>query len=884
MANEKQQRNKRELKGVPHDRQNEKQLKQLQKLRDQVLALEDEFKAKSDEELKNYTLILKQKLANGQSLDSILPEAFALVREASSRVLGMRHYPVQILGGIALHQGKIAEMATGEGKTLVATLPAFLNALTGQGVHIVTTNEYLAKRDAEKMGKVFKWLGLSVGVALSGQSLQEKQMAYSADITYTTNNELGFDYLRDNMVMSEKEIVGRGQAFVIVDEVDSILIDEARTPLILSSQGMQTESDYKRAKDFVDTLTPDDVNIDEKTKQISLNEIGMMKAESYFDIENVSSGAYIGFSKYINNAIRAKFLMQKDKDYIVKDDAIIIIDPATGRAMPDRRYNLGLHQAIEAKEGVTIKNESLTLATVTFQNYFRKYRKLAGMTGTASTSKKEMIATYGLDVVTIPTNKENQRIDEEDVVFTTKQAKLKAIVAEVVACHEIGQPLLLGTASIESSEELSKALDEAGIPHVVLNAKNHEQESEIIAQAGRKGAVTIATNMAGRGTDILLGGNPEFMAIDKMREEGFSEGEISYATAFTSSDEAKLNDARARFTQLKNEFSENITQPEHEEVCALGGLRVIGTERQDSRRVDNQLIGRCARQGDPGSSVFFLSLEDDLFRIFGEKALRDAIKDLDSDQPLEMKGLSKWINDAQREVETQNSTQRRSLLKFDNVINEQREIVYAKRKEILEDEASFDTLTALLPQIVRKVAGQAFDGKNWNLAKLKTELEQGLFAKNTIIIKPSLVEGRTFDEVVEKITNFARQRLNKRKAEAQTAGIDINRYCKTIMLNMLDVAWIDHLDQIEMLKEGIGFRAYANEDPFVAFTREAYIMFNDMLSLVQDTSYYHFINQQLVPVKQNYTPAEQTKVDEILQNLDKNLAENEDEDDTESEI
>ena len=601
--------------------ENKSKVKKLKKIADKVVALEDKYKAFSDEQLRDCTEEFKKRYQAGESLNDLLPEAYAVVREASDRVLKMRHFYVQILGGIALHQGRIAEMATGEGKTLVATLPAYLNALTGLGVHVVTVNEYLAKRDAEWMGKVYKFLGLTVGVIVSGMDEKSKRAAYNSDITYCTNNEVGFDYLRDNMAHVKEQRVQRGHNFAIVDEVDSILIDEARTPLIISGRGMKSSDNYVKAQRFAKTLKPEDYEKDEKTKAINLTDSGVTKAERFYGTSNLSDIDNLELNHYINNALKANFVMFRDENYIVKDGEVVIVDEFTGRLMPGRRYSDGLHQAIEAKEGVQIKDENKTLATITFQNYFRIYKKLSGMTGTAKTEEAEFQSIYKLDVVTIPPNRPNIRIDEPDIIFTTENGKIKAIVEEIKRRHELGQPILIGTITIEKSEVLSKALKENKIKHTVLNAKNHEQESQIVAQAGRKGAVTIATNMAGRGTDILLGGNPEFMAKKKMQDENFSEEQISYATAFNTIDDDEKNKARARYNELYNDFKKT-TDAEKEEVKAVGGLHIIGTERHESRRIDNQLRGRASRQGDPGSSVFFLSLEDDLIRRFGGDRLK----------------------------------------------------------------------------------------------------------------------------------------------------------------------------------------------------------------------------------------------------------------------
>ena len=682
--------------------ENKSQVKKLKKIADKVIALEDKYAAMDDEQLQSQTQALKDRLKAGETLDGILPDAYAVAREAASRVLNMKHFYVQILGGIALHQGRIAEMATGEGKTLVATLPAYLNALAGEGVHVVTVNEYLAKRDAEWMGKVYKFLGLSVGVVVANMPEDKKRAAYNSDITYCTNNELGFDYLRDNMAVSKDRRMQRGQSFAIVDEVDSILIDEARTPLIISGRGGKSSDNYINAQKFAKSLKKDaDVEIDIKTKQINMTESGIQKAERPFGVENLADIENLELNHYINNALKANFIMFRDENYIVKDGEVLIVDEFAGRLMPGRRFNDGLHQAIEAKENVEIKDENKTLATITFQNYFRLYKKLSGMTGTAKTEEGEFRTIYSLDVVTIPPNLPNKRKDEADIVYTTYNGKIKAIVEEIARCHEAGQPVLVGTITIDKSEELSKALKAAKIKHVVLNAKNHEQESAIVAQAGRKGAVTIATNMAGRGTDILLGGNPEFMAKKKMQDEKFTDEQISYATAFNHVDDEELNKARERFNALYTEFKKQ-TDEEKQEVIKLGGLHIVGTERHESRRIDNQLRGRAARQGDPGSSVFFLSLEDDLLKRFGGERLQKIAQAfrIDEATPIQLKILTKQISAAQKKIEIQNFSARKTVLQFDDVMNAQRKIIYEERNKVLDGLPVHEQIMGMFPDII----------------------------------------------------------------------------------------------------------------------------------------------------------------------------------------
>ena len=717
-----------------------KNLKKLMKIADKVIALEDEYKNKTNEELQAKTRELQSRAQNGENLNDLLPEAFANVREAAARVLNMRHFYVQILGGIALHQGRIAEMATGEGKTLVSTLPAYLNALTGKGVHVVTVNEYLAERDAQWMGKIHKFLGLTVGVALSGMDEKAKKAAYDCDITYCTNNEAGFDYLRDNMVVRKEDKVQRGHNFAIVDEVDSILIDEARTPLIISGRGMKSSDSYYTAQRFAKNLREgDDFEIDIKTKAINLTEQGVSKAERFFSVSNLSDVDNIELNHYINNALKANFIMVRDENYIVKNGEILIVDEFTGRIMKGRRYSDGLHQAIEAKEGVTIKNENKTLATITFQNYFRLYKKLSGMTGTAKTEEGEFVGIYNLDVIQIPSNKPNMRYDAPDIIYTGVPGKIKGILQDVKERHELGQPILIGTITIDKSEEISKELKRAGIKHNVLNAKNHEQESEIIAQAGRKGSVTIATNMAGRGTDILLGGNPEFMALKKLRDENFTEEQISYATSFIESDNEDLRKAREEYLKFYNEFKA-ITDKEKEDVISLGGLHIIGTERHESRRIDNQLRGRAGRQGDPGSSVFYISLQDDLAKRFGgDKLARIAqFCRIDDDTPFQFKMLARQIERAQKRIEMTHYSARRTVLQFDDVLNKQREIIYGERNKVLDGVNIHDEIMEMFPSIVSQIVSETISvdkaPDEWDLTALNEALEKKLFPKDTNLV------------------------------------------------------------------------------------------------------------------------------------------------------
>lgn len=823
--------------------ENKSQVKKLKKIADRVIALEDKFAAMSDEELKNQTTVLKSRLSDGETLDDILPDAYAVVREGAWRVLNMKHFYVQILGGIALHQGRIAEMATGEGKTLVATLPAYLNALAGNGVHVVTVNEYLAKRDAEWMGKVYKFLGLSVGVIVSNMPEKLKKKAYDADITYCTNNELGFDYLRDNMAVSKEQRMQRGHAFAIVDEVDSILIDEARTPLIISGRGGKSGDDYIAAQKFVKTLKKDvDVEIDIKTKEINLTESGIAKAERFFHIANLSDLENLELNHYINNALKANFIMLKDDNYIVtKDGEVMIVDEFTGRLMPGRRFSDGLHQAIEAKENVEIKDENKTLATITFQNYFRLYKKLSGMTGTAKTEEAEFRTIYSLDVVTIPPNLPNKRKDEADIVYTTYNGKIAAIVEEIKRCKEVGQPVLVGTITIEKSEEISKALKKEKIAHVVLNAKNHEQESAIVAQAGRKGAITIATNMAGRGTDILLGGNAEFMAKKKMQDEKYTDEQISYATAFNHVDDEELNKARERFNTLYKEFKVE-TDKEKEEVVALGGLHIIGTERHESRRIDNQLRGRAARQGDPGSSVFFLSLEDDLLKRFGgERLQRIAFMfKIDEKTPIQLKILTRQISNAQKKIEIQNFSMRKNVLQFDDVMNAQRTIIYDERNRVLDGLPVRDQILNMFPDIISKIVYKNLDEERpyyeWDLSSINADLEKGWFAPGSNIVNEKFVEDCDINEVVDKLLNLIKVRYNAHIKEAEEIKVDFADVERFVLLRVVDMNWMNHIDDMQILKSEIISQAFGNQDPVLAYKREGYELFEKMIEKIKETT------------------------------------------------
>ncbi len=860
--------------------QNKSQVKKLKKIADKVIALEEKYKGYTNEQLQACTEEFKNRIKTGQSLNDLLPEAFAVVREASARVLNMRHFYVQIIGGIALHQGRIAEMATGEGKTLVATLPAYLNALAGKGVHVVTVNEYLAKRDAQWMGKVYKFLGLTVGVSLQGQNEQEKKAAYNADITYTTNNELGFDYLRDNMARNKNERCQRGLNFAIVDEVDSILIDEARTPLIISGRGGKSSEGYEIAQRFVKTLKKDtDVEIDIKTKQISMTETGIAKAEAFYKIENLSDLQNIEINHYINNALRANFIMHVDENYIVKDGEVIIVDEFTGRLSPGRRFSSGLHQAIEAKEGVDIKDENQTLATITFQNFFRLYTKLSGMTGTAKTEEGEFRTIYSLDVVTIPSNLPKKRIDYPDIMYVTEGGKIKAIIEQIKECQQRGQPVLVGTINIDKSELISKALKNEGIKHQVLNAKNNEKESEIVAQAGRKGTVTIATNMAGRGTDILLGGNPEFMATKAMRDKEYSEEEISYATAFNYVEDEKLNNAREVYRKLYEDYKK-ITDAEKEEVKALGGLQIIGTERHESRRIDNQLRGRAGRQGDPGASIFFLSLDDDLFRRFATDRLRRifAFFRIDDSTPIQMKSIARQIELSQKKIELQNFGTRKSVLQFDDVMNKQREIIYEERNKVLDGEPVHDQIMRMFPDVVAKaVLNVINDDKpyfEWDLEKLNKELENGIFEKDSNTINEEFVEDCDCNELIEKILDLIYKKYNERVQEVNAIGLNFEDIERNVLLRMVDINWMAQIEDMQIMKDEIIARQFGQQDPVLAYKKEGFEMFDMMIDKIKENTCKVLLNARITqepvqpepkPVKIVFTGKELTPEEKAAQ-------------------
>ncbi len=833
----------------------EKEIKRIMPIRDKVISLEEEYKRLSDDELRNKTPEFKERLAAGETLDDILPEAFAACREAADRVLGMRHFPVQILGGIILHQGRIAEMKTGEGKTLVATLPAYLNALSGKGVHIVTVNDYLAKRDSEWMGKLYRFMGLSVGLVIHGMDHDEKTAAYNADITYCTNNELGFDYLRDNMVIYKEQKVQRGHNFAIVDEVDSILIDEARTPLIISGQSDKSTDLYTAANRFAlslkmvkvkemdDKASDEDTNydgdyvVDEKAHTATLTPSGVKKAEEYFNIDNLNDTENIAIAHHINQAIRAHGVMKRDVDYVVKDGEVIIVDEFTGRLMYGRRYNEGLHQAIEAKEGVKVARESKTLATITFQNFFRIYGKLSGMTGTAMTEEAEFREIYKLDVVEIPTNKPVIRVDENDVVYKTEKAKYNAVIDRIIASHEKGQPVLVGTVTIEKSELLSAMLKKRGIKHNVLNAKHHEKEAEIIAQAGKLGAVTIATNMAGRGTDIMLGGNAEYLAKAQLRHDGLSEEMIVEATGFAETDNPDIIAAREKYKADYDKFKAEIA-PEAEEVRKAGGLCIIGTERHDSRRIDNQLRGRAGRQGDPGTTQFFVSLEDDLMRLFGGERISNMMETLkvDEDTPLESGMLSRTIEGAQKKKEGMNFAARKNVLQYDDVMNKQRELIYAQRNKVLDGENLKDTIIKMIDETVDEyckiyLADDAVHD-NWDLKGLREYFLGWITTPEDLHFTPDELGNTSREEVAEKLKAEAHDRYEKRETEF---GSNIMREIERVMLlRSVDTNWMDHIDAMDQLRQGIGLRAYGQHDPVVEYRNDSYDMFEAMTNTIRE--------------------------------------------------
>lgn len=831
----------------------DRELKRIRPIADKVMALEDEFSALSDEELKGKTALFRERIDKGESLDDLLPEAFATVREASYRVLGMKHFYVQVLGGIILHQGRIAEMKTGEGKTLVSTLPAYLNALPGKGVHIVTVNDYLAKRDSEWMGKVFKFLGLTVGLIIHDVEPQNRKAAYEADITYGTNNEFGFDYLRDNMVIYKEQMVQRGQNFAIVDEVDSILIDEARTPLIISGAGDKSTELYQIVDRFVKTLKAhrvaesdtkeldDDIDadylIDEKAKTATLLKAGIEKAEHAFNLENLSDPENMTLSHHINQALKANGTMARDRDYVVKDGQVIIVDEFTGRMMFGRRYSDGLHQAIEAKENVKVERESKTLATITFQNYFRLYTKLSGMTGTAQTEESEFQEIYKLDVIVVPTNKPLARKDLSDAVYKTENGKFGAVVEQVKACHEKGQPVLVGTVTIEKSELLSGMLKRNGIKHEVLNAKFHEKEAEIIAQAGKLGAVTIATNMAGRGTDIMLGGNAEFMAKHEMKRREYSDEMILEATGFGETDNEEILEARKTFSELMDKYKAEIA-PEAEKVKEAGGLFIIGTERHESRRIDNQLRGRAGRQGDPGSSKFFISLEDDLMRLFGSDRVKGVVETLglDENEAIENKMLTNAIETSQKRVEGRNFDIRKHVLQYDDVMNQQREIIYSQRQKVLNGDSIKDNIFKMIndftDEVILRYTGEDEDPEGWNITGLIEYLESVYLPKDALQLSEDEIADLTKAGLKDMLLKTAKSYYEQREEEF---GSEMMREIERVaLLRVVDSKWIDHIDAMEQLKNGISLRAYGQHDPVVEYKFEGFDMFEEMIAAIRE--------------------------------------------------
>ncbi len=844
----------------------QRELKQIQPLVDKILGLEETYKALSEEELKGKTAIFKERLSQGETLDDLLPEAFAAIREAASRVLGMRPYPVQLIGGIILHQGRIAEMKTGEGKTLVAILPCYLNALTGRGVHVVTVNEYLARRDSQWMGKVHRYMGLTVGLIVPGMTNPQRREAYAADITYCTNNELGFDYLRDNMAIYKAELVQRGHAFAIVDEVDSILIDEARTPLIISGKGEESSKLYEMADYFVSTLRKQvfaktdekavhddydcDYFVDEKSRTVSLTASGIAKAEKFFSVENLADPENSTLSHHINQAMKARGLMKKDIDYVVKEGQIIIVDEFTGRLMYGRRYNEGLHQAIEAKERVQVASESKTLATITFQNFFRLYDKLSGMTGTARTEEEEFAAIYRLDVVEIPTNRPVARQDHTDVVYKTEAGKFRAIVAQVKACHEKGQPVLVGTVSIEKSEVLSKLLKRAGIPHNVLNAKFHEMEAQIVAQAGQFGAVTIATNMAGRGTDIMLGGNAEHMAMTALRKQELPEELLQEANSYAETSDPEILAVRSQYEALLKQYKAQIAE-EAQKVRAVGGLYIIGTERHESRRIDNQLRGRSGRQGDPGESRFYLSLQDDLMRLFSSERIMGLMDrlGLDEDTPIDQKILSNGVENAQRSVESRNFRARKNVLEYDDVMNTQREVIYAQRKKVLDGEDLRDNILSMLRGVIESTVSTALADHGGiadeeALAQLLRQLEGVYFPKGACQVQP----GASAQELVDAVYGLALETYEKK--EAYYSPATMRELERVVMLRVVDEYWMDNIDAMDDLKQGIGLRAYGQHDPVVAYKEEGYEMFQAMIAAIREETVRRAFLVQLRPTQE----------------------------------
>lgn len=846
-----------------------RELKKIAPVVQKIVALEEDYKKLSDEQLKAKTPEFKKRLAEGETLEDILPEAFATVREASDRVLGMRHFECQLVGGIILHQGRIAEMKTGEGKTLVATLPSYLNALTGKGVHVVTVNDYLAQRDSEWMGKIHKFLGLSVGLIVHDIPNAERKKAYAADITYGTNNEFGFDYLRDNMVLYKKDMVQRGHYFAIVDEVDSILIDEARTPLIISGHGDESDEMYIKADNFVKYLKPlvikemdtketyedaeEDYIVDEKNKNAVLTAKGVEKAQRAFGVENLADIENVELQHYINQALKAHGTMHRDVDYVVKDGEVIIVDEFTGRLMFGRRYSNGLHQAIEAKENVKIENESKTLATITFQNLFRIYDKLSGMTGTALTEEEEFKEIYNMDVVEIPTNKPMIRKDYNDKIFKTEHGKFEAVIERIKQAQQVGQPVLVGTITIEKSETLSRMLKKENIPHKVLNAKFHEKEAAIIAQAGKKGAVTIATNMAGRGTDILLGGNAEYMAKQQMEKEGFDHDDIVWATSFVESDDEKIQTAKARYQELYQKFKEETTQ-EAEEVKQAGGLCILGTERHESRRIDNQLRGRAGRQGDIGESCFYISLEDDLMRLFGGDridAISNAFK-MPEDQPIEAKILTSTIENAQKKVESNNFARRKRTLEYDDVINQQRQLIYSQRQMVLDGKDLKDYISKMAESVVENACTRFLnseDPQTWNLQGFKEEFPGQLLVPELEQMSEEELKKLTQKQVEELLLEKV-QAAYEMSEQANTPE-KMRELERILLLRSVDTHWMDHIDAMDELRQGVSLRSYSNRDPIVEYKFESAEMFDEMIETIKSETVMNVLRVRIVNKQQD---------------------------------
>ncbi len=818
---------------------NTKEVKKLEKIADSVIALEDSMSVLTDDELRGKTAEFKERIANGETLDDILPEAFAVCREAAWRSVGMKHFKVQIIGGIALHQGRIAEMKTGEGKTLVATLPAYLNALEGKGVHVITVNDYLAKRDAEWMGKIYTFLGMTVGCVIHGISDRTRKAAYRADITYGTNNEFGFDYLRDNMVIYADQLTQRDLNYAIIDEVDSILIDEARTPLIISGQGDDSTDLYRIANKFVNTLREGedaDYTIEEKEKRVSLTDEGVNKAEKFFDIENFGDPENMEINHHVVEALKAKAIMKKDVDYIVKDGEIVIVDEFTGRLMFGRRYSNGLHQAIEAKEGVLVRSESKTLATITLQNYFRMYNKLAGMTGTAKTEEDEFREIYNMDVVVIPTNKPVIREDLDDAIFAKEPAKFHAIADRIAEAHATGQPVLVGTISIENSERISDMLKKRGVKHNVLNAKQHEKEAEIVAEAGRLGAVTIATNMAGRGTDIILGGNPEFEAKREMKNQGYTEEQISFATSFVTSDDEELLNARKAFGELLEKFKAERAE-EQQKVRELGGLCIIGTERHESRRIDNQLRGRSGRQGDPGQTQFFISLEDDLMRLFGGERIQGVMNKFGMQEEALAAGmLSKTIESAQKKVESRNFEIRKYVLQYDNVMNKQREVIYDQRRKVLFGDDIKSYITEMMEDLIHSIVvpitvGSKF-AEEWDFDLMNKNLKRLTDRFTGMKYDEAGIQQLTPDKLEEDVVAEFNRLYDEK--EAEIGAPQMREVEKMILLRVVDNRWMDHIDAMDDLKQGIGLRSLGHIDPAIAYSNEGFDMFEEMIGDIKE--------------------------------------------------